>query len=199
MSMLTSDQASSSLLMPLPQPLLPVVEMTQLPHPEHFSGEVGLCHAFFMQCSIIFKLQLSSFPSDRSKVAYVISLLSRKEGYSQMGAWSICSLFDGSVLNTILLKMDATWALFKSFPGTRLVAEYAVDFHMATGDSWWNTMAFYNAIYRGLAPGVKDEIAAHELPFELENLISLATWIDHCIHKQREEGHPACSWCPRSP
>ncbi|GAA6106325.1 protein LDOC1-like, partial [Tachysurus ichikawai] len=44
-------------------------------YPERFSGEPEMCLPFLMQCAAIFELQPSVFPSDRSKVAYVISLL----------------------------------------------------------------------------------------------------------------------------
>lgn len=70
--------------------------------------------------------------------------------------------------------MDATRALFKSSQGTRSVAECAVDFLMASRDSGWNPTTLYDAFYQGLAPQVKDKIAARELPYELDDLIFLA-------------------------
>ena len=53
----------------------PVSREPCLPPPERFDGESGTCRAFLAQCSLI-ELQPSSFPSDRSKIAYLITLMS---------------------------------------------------------------------------------------------------------------------------
>lgn len=44
--------------------------------PECFAGDFGTCWAFLSQCSLIFELQPSSLPLDRSKIAYLITLMS---------------------------------------------------------------------------------------------------------------------------
>ena len=49
-----------------------------LPPPERFAGGSRTCWAFLSQCSLIFELQPSSFPLDRSKVACLITLMSRR-------------------------------------------------------------------------------------------------------------------------
>lgn len=46
-----------------------------LPPPERFNGEPSTCRAILAQCVLVFKLQPSSFPSDRSKIAYLITLM----------------------------------------------------------------------------------------------------------------------------
>ncbi|KAK3515956.1 hypothetical protein QTP86_020264, partial [Hemibagrus guttatus] len=48
----------------------------RLPPPQRFSGDPSACDGFLTQCSLTFDLQPSSFPSDRAKIAYVITLLS---------------------------------------------------------------------------------------------------------------------------
>lgn len=54
---------------------LPVPRLC-LPTPAKFSGDHEACWGFINQCSIQFELSPSSFPTHRSKVTYVISLLS---------------------------------------------------------------------------------------------------------------------------
>ncbi|KAF7664813.1 hypothetical protein LDENG_00165430, partial [Lucifuga dentata] len=49
-----------------------------LPPPERYSRDPGTCQSFLSQCSLVFELQPATFPSDRAKVAYVITLLSSK-------------------------------------------------------------------------------------------------------------------------
>ncbi|KAJ8010063.1 hypothetical protein DPEC_G00071090 [Dallia pectoralis] len=47
----------------------------RLPPPERFSGEESSCRPFLTQCSLIFELQPSSFPTDRSRIAYLMTLM----------------------------------------------------------------------------------------------------------------------------
>ncbi len=48
----------------------------RLPPPAFYSGEPQLCHSFLAKCSLYISLQHSSFPTEKSKVAFVITLLS---------------------------------------------------------------------------------------------------------------------------
>lgn len=65
------DRLSGSL------PILPTRE-PRLPPPESYAGDPGSCQSFLTPCCLIFSLQPSMFPSDEAKVAYVITLLTRK-------------------------------------------------------------------------------------------------------------------------
>jgi hypothetical protein len=66
----------------------PVSREHHLPPPERFDGESLTYRAFLTQCSLIIKLQPSSFPSDRSKIAYLITLLSRREAARKLPAFA---------------------------------------------------------------------------------------------------------------
>jgi len=62
---------------PIPSgPSVPLAE-PRLPPPQRLSGDPSACCGFLTQCSLTFE-QPSSFPSDRAKIAYVITLLSGK-------------------------------------------------------------------------------------------------------------------------
>ncbi len=50
----------------------------RLPPPTVYSGEPHLCRPFLTKCSLYFSLQPSSFPTEESKVAFAITLLSRR-------------------------------------------------------------------------------------------------------------------------
>ncbi|KAJ7997137.1 hypothetical protein DPEC_G00225840 [Dallia pectoralis] len=63
---------------PLSAPLEPPVPQSReprVPAPDRYSGELGLCRAFLIQCSLVFEQQPLSYPTDRSKIAYLMSLL----------------------------------------------------------------------------------------------------------------------------
>lgn len=42
---------------------------------ERHSGDPGACQAFLVQCSLVFELQPCTYSSERSRIAFVISLL----------------------------------------------------------------------------------------------------------------------------
>jgi hypothetical protein len=63
-----ANSASSSVTPPSLEP--------RLPPPECFNGEQSTWWAFLAQCALVFKLQPTYFPSDRSKIAYLITLMS---------------------------------------------------------------------------------------------------------------------------
>ncbi len=62
---------------PCPPVSVPLVE-PRLHPPQRFSGDPSACRGFLTQFSLTFELQPSSFPSDRAKIAYLITLLSGK-------------------------------------------------------------------------------------------------------------------------
>ena len=74
------DQAFDTLLehirgFPTGQPT-PVSLVPHLPPPERYAGDSGTCWVFLSQWSLIFELQPSLFPSDRWRIAYIITLMS---------------------------------------------------------------------------------------------------------------------------
>ncbi|XP_070293196.1 protein LDOC1-like [Salvelinus sp. IW2-2015] len=64
-----------------------------------FDGELGTCRAFLAQCSLVMELQPSFFPSNRSKIAYLITLMSRRALAWVMAVWeqqsAICFSMEG--------------------------------------------------------------------------------------------------------
>ncbi|KAJ8014175.1 hypothetical protein DPEC_G00037520 [Dallia pectoralis] len=53
---------------PLSAPLEPPVPQSReprVPAPDRYSGELGLCRAFLIQCSLVFEQQPLSYPTDR--------------------------------------------------------------------------------------------------------------------------------------
>ena len=59
-----------------PIPTFPApVPTVKVSPPPPFSGEPAACKGFLTQCSLIFELQPANFPTERSKVAYIIPRL----------------------------------------------------------------------------------------------------------------------------
>ena len=71
----------------------------RLPPLERFNGEQSTCWAFIALCALVFKLQPSSFPSDHSKIAYLITLMSGRALTWATAVWeqqpAICVSLEG--------------------------------------------------------------------------------------------------------
>ncbi|KAI5090293.1 nephrocystin-4-like, partial [Silurus meridionalis] len=182
----------------------------QLAQPARFSGDPDSCRSFIMQCDLIFSMQPSQFGTERSKVAYVISLLSGRALRWATAEWESrspnCGSFAGfsaelrKVFGTSTPRQDAARSLVSAAQGQRSVAEYAAEFRTQATDSGWDRIALYDTFLQGLSSAVKDELAARDPPRDLDSLISLATRIDRRIReRRRERGYPTQSLGPHSP
>ena len=56
--------------------------------PERYDGAPGECRAFQTQCQMIFSLQPLTFPTDATRVAYIITQLTGKVKKWGTAAWS---------------------------------------------------------------------------------------------------------------
>ena len=80
----------------------------RLSPPEKFSGESGECRAFLVDCKMHYELQPSVFPTDRAKVAFMISHLTGRARAWATAEWSRGSLICESI-------RDFTEALRRAF------------------------------------------------------------------------------------
>ncbi|KAI5087420.1 nephrocystin-4-like, partial [Silurus meridionalis] len=180
-----------------------------LPTPERFAGHPGECRPFLLSCKITFQLQASSFPDELTKVAYVISLLSGKAKRWATAEWerrsSVCASYRAfseelrKILDSATPRQDAARSLFQTIQDGRSVAEYATDFPTAAAESEWDATALYDVFLRGLNAEIKNELAARDLPEDLDSLISLATRIDRRMREFRSDGGFRGTWQPASP
>ena len=46
-----------------------------IPAPERYEGDLGFCQSFLLQCSLVFELQPQTYPTDKSRIAYLIGSL----------------------------------------------------------------------------------------------------------------------------
>lgn len=56
--------------------------------PEHYSVDLGTCGCFLLQVSFVFEQQLSSYPSDKARIAYVMNVLSGVLHYGKVSLLS---------------------------------------------------------------------------------------------------------------
>uniref|UniRef100_A0A3Q3AU88 ribonuclease H n=1 Tax=Kryptolebias marmoratus TaxID=37003 RepID=A0A3Q3AU88_KRYMA len=165
--------------------------------PEAFGGESSQCRPFLTQCEIHFELQPSSFPSERARVAFVISLLTGKAKIWGAAEWQQnspnCYDYNSFVQEFFRVfdpsppEREAARGLWRIKQGTRRVNEYIIDFHALAAKSGWNGEALCDAFYQGLNERIKDELATRDPPRGLAELESLASRIDQRLCERRQE------------
>ena len=67
------------------------------------------------------------------------------------------------------------------------MADYAVDFCKLVAESAWNPESLFDTFLQGLSEVVKDELAAWELPLDLNSLIAFTIRIDGRLRERRSE------------
>uniref|UniRef100_A0A672F1J4 CCHC-type domain-containing protein n=1 Tax=Salarias fasciatus TaxID=181472 RepID=A0A672F1J4_SALFA len=198
-----------------------------LAHPEKFSGDSGDCRAFLTQCDLHFELQSAMFPSDRSKIAYLISHLTGRAAAWARAEWchksTVCTSLPAFIkafsqmFQRVSTRREAGNALMNLCQGRRRVVDYAVELKILALKSGWNSEALIDKFQHGLSDAVKDRLFLLDIPDNLDDLIALAIKIDNrLLERERERvlnktssrptEHRRChtaptgSWCfpPRS-
>lgn len=195
--------------LPAPQPV-PQRE-PHVPVPEPFSGEVGSAGGFILRCSLVFDQQPSSYPSDRSKIAYAVNLLRGRAAQWATALWeqqsAILSSFEsfsrelGRIFDHPRQGQEVAKRLFSLCQGSRSVADFSIDFRIAAAESGWGELELRGVFLRNLSSELKDELASRDEPDSLESLISLAIRIDNRLrerHREKTQGHPARNYEPTS-
>ena len=175
----------------------PTAPEARLPPPERYSGEPGTCRPFLTQCSLLFELQPSSYPSERARVAFIISQLTGRardwgtaEWERQSGICSSVKLFSDElkkVFDHVTPGREAARGLLSLVQGGRSVADYSIEFRTIAAESKWNADSLFDAFYHGLSDVIKDELAARDPPVDLDALIALAIRVDGRLRERKKE------------
>lgn len=198
-----SSGLSAGSTLPAPSvepPVTPVVNEIprtaepRLPPPQSYAGEPQLCRAFIAKCSLYISLQPSSFPTEESKVAFLINLLTGKAALWGTTAWEkklpCCQTFKSFteelkvVFDQSASGREASRRLAELRQGDHTVAEYSIDFRTLAAECGWNSEAQWDMFFHGLADHIQDEIYALELPKTLDALISLAIRVDNRLQRR---------------
>uniref|UniRef100_A0AAR2JKA2 DUF4939 domain-containing protein n=1 Tax=Pygocentrus nattereri TaxID=42514 RepID=A0AAR2JKA2_PYGNA len=69
----------------------PVQDDALVANPDRYAGDPETSRGFLLQSSLVFKQQPSQFPTERSKVAYMISLLTNRAQAWATSLWELDS------------------------------------------------------------------------------------------------------------
>lgn len=164
-------------------------------NPPCYSGEPKQCRAFLTQCEVVFSLQPSTYARERSRVAYVISLLDGRAREWAVANWEVeadCmsefSLFKGEMIRVFDRSAhgdEASRLLSTLRQGGRSVTDFSIEFRTLATTSGWNETALVARFLEGLNPELKDEILAREVPDALDALVDLALRIERRFETRR--------------
>lgn len=183
---------------PPDQPLQPSTSREPfMPIPERYGGDLGVCGRFLLQCSLVFQQQPSTYNSDKSRIAFILGLLTGKAAQWATALWEsnshICQSYlvftqeMRRVFDHPVKGKEASKRLLALCQGSTSVAQYAVDFRILAAESGWDDEALQGAFLRGLADNIKDELAVRDETCSLEELITLATRLDNRLRERRRE------------
>lgn len=130
--------------------------------------------SFLSLCSLVFQLQPTSFPTNRSKVAYIITLLADRAREWGTALWDanspVCSKFQDfadeliKVFDCSVQGREAASEMLRMCQGKSSAADYGIEFRTLAISSGWNEQAQYDVFLNGLSETIQDEIttkAAH--------------------------------------
>lgn len=200
---LTTSMAQSSVAAASPPPAValnpPILQSREshVPDPEHYSGDMGKCGAFLLQCSLVFNQKPVTFASDSSKIAFVMGLLRDKALAWASAVWqnnpALRQDFDffeaelKRVFDHPVLGKEAAKRLLALRQGSRSAAEFSVDFRTLAAESGWDGEALMCVFTNGLSEQLKDELAVRDEYENLDSLISAAIKLDNRIRERRRE------------
>ncbi|KAK3525903.1 hypothetical protein QTP70_010958 [Hemibagrus guttatus] len=175
--------------------------MTQ---PAPYSGLAEDYNGFLLQCSLVLEMQPHLYPTERSKVAFVISQLRGQALLWAESLWSqdspVTQSYAGFVEHFKEVFGKPSWdssvgeELCKLRQGKLTVTEYALQFRTLAAKSGWNEQALLAAYHQGLSPQVRLHLAAHEDMIGLERLIQLsirvATHMQSCVPRSQGQSPP---------
>ncbi|XDV17972.1 hypothetical protein PO909_023760 [Leuciscus waleckii] len=139
-------------------------------------------------------LKHSSFPTEKSKVAFVITLLSGRaalwgttvweQGHDCLESFQTFSTELKKVFNRAVAGKEAARVLADLRQDHRSVTDYSIEFRTLAAECKWNSEAQWDMFLHGLADRIQNEIYTLELPATLDGLIDLAIRVDASLQRR---------------
>uniref|UniRef100_A0A8C5WLK6 Retrotransposon gag domain-containing protein n=1 Tax=Leptobrachium leishanense TaxID=445787 RepID=A0A8C5WLK6_9ANUR len=164
-------------------------------YPGTLWGDPIACRGFINQISIQFELTPWSYPTDRAKVAFVINHLTDKALCWANPLWETDKPIVYNYREFITAfrrafdppgrKTNAAKSLLRLRQGTKSLGDYALEFRSLASELNWNNETLVAVFSEGLNDELQDEVAARDLPEDLEDLITYLSFIDERIHHRK--------------
>ncbi|KAI2657384.1 Transposon Tf2-6 polyprotein [Labeo rohita] len=171
---------------PSPSTSSATVPSSPMARPAPYSGRAEECNGFLLQCSLIFTMQPTLYPTDQSKIAFIISLLTGsalqwaetlwlQAGPATKTIQSFITHFK-EVFGQSNSAISAGEQLYHLKQGTMSIHEYFLKFRTLAAASGWNERSLLTTYGLGLEPKLRLQLAA------LDDHVGLEKFIQHSIH-----------------
>lgn len=168
-----------------------------VPDPEHYSGDMGKCGSFILQCSLVFSQKPLTYATGDSKIAFVMGLLKDKALAWASAVWqndpSIRYNYDRfetelrRVFDHPVQGKEAGKRMMTLRQGSMSAAEYSVEFRTLAAEAGWDDIALMSVFASGLNEQLKDELAVKDDFEDLDSLITAAIKLDNRIRERRRD------------
>lgn len=175
----------------------PQFRESHVPDPEHYSGDMGKCGAFLLQCSLVFSQKPYTYTTDCSKIAFVMGLLRGRALAWASATWETTptirhnyNVFVGElrkVFDHPVQGKEAAKRLLSLRQASRSAAEYSIDFRTLAAEAGWDDVALQSVFINGLNEQLKDELAVREEHDTLDTLISITIRLDNRLRERRRD------------
>ncbi|KAL0164906.1 hypothetical protein M9458_040659, partial [Cirrhinus mrigala] len=181
------------------EPIRPA-QQPKISLPDKWDGSDARCDVFLTNLSLIFEFQPSRYPTDRSRIALLVSLLT-----GQAAEWAAAVLKANSdsahsypafttqlraVFQHPESEVEVDSRLYHLRQGERSVSRYTTEFRTLSVQTTWSDATLRTAYYEGLSIRLKDELAVRELPDTLEGMIQLALRVDQRMRHHSPRTNP---------
>ncbi len=144
---------------------------------------------------MIFSLQPTTYAVDRSRIAFVLSLLTGRARDWGAAVWeseaSCCERFSDfkeemiKIFDRSVYGHEASRQLVTLCQERRSAADYAIEFRTLAATCEWNEQALSARFLEGLSGEIKEEILSRDPPTCLDQLVELAIRLDKRFELRR--------------
>ena len=128
-----------------------------MPGLERYEGDLGSCRAFLLECSLVFELQPQTYPTHKSRIAYLIrslrgEALTWAEAVWERGSTACAdySAFTEEITEGLRGREDSQ-GLLRLHQGPCSVASFTVEFRTLAAESSWNEEALQGVFLNALS------------------------------------------------
>ncbi len=181
--------------------------------PATYSGEAVECGGFLLQLSLFIEMQPQQFVFERSKVAFLISLLSGRALLWARAIWnsqsSLINSFNAfsahfrEVFGLSTGSLSIADQLIRLRQGTSLVSMYTQQLQTLAASCGWNETALLTAYRQGLDPQIRTQMAIYDDNVGLESFMQEAVKISQrlsaCLPDKTAHSQASPTACPPVP
>ncbi len=189
-----------SVVTPAPEPQATSSNMNpRLSFPEKFDGSPDKCKGFLLQCSLFMDQQLMLYPTDKSRVSFICSLLTGRAldwvtAVWEGGSMSFPSYTDflrqfREVFEHTAGGKEAGKKLFALRQGKDTAADYSLTFRTLAAQTGWENGPLKLLYRKGLSTELQTELACRDEGKTLEQFIDLAIRLDNLLRSRSSPRH----------